>query len=64
VLYAFLSAWSPPEPVILAMAKQFPNLHFQLNYWEGGMQFQGVLEVQGENVLQQHQQKYTGHRGG
>ncbi|TDR30229.1 hypothetical protein [Hydromonas duriensis] len=40
----FDTAWSPPIPVIQALAEQFPQLNFRLAYAEEGCWFAGVLE--------------------
>jgi hypothetical protein len=37
----FLTAWSPPVPVIKAMSALYPSLVFNLTYFEGGMCFAG-----------------------
>jgi len=61
----FDSAWSPPIPVIHAMAKRFPKLKFTLRYYECGMGFKGCLQVKGEDVLKdEYSDGYRGHRGG
>lgn len=47
--YSFETAWSPPEPVVAEMARQYPQLEFEHTYDEGGMQFAGVVNyVDGE----------------
>jgi hypothetical protein len=38
----FETAWSPPEPVLAAIANQFPGLRFVLQYWERGVGYQGI----------------------
>lgn len=43
VYYSFDTAWSPAEPVVLAMAQQFPELHFEHRYLEEGCQFAGIV---------------------
>ena len=37
----FDTAWSPPQPVVIALAKMFPTVSFHLEYFEGGMGFAG-----------------------
>jgi len=44
---SFSTAWSPPEPVIRELAKQYPELLIQLRYYEGGIGFQGRLRLKG-----------------
>ena len=39
----FDSAWSPPEPVIDAMAKMFPSAHIEFSYMETGCDFGGFV---------------------
>lgn len=60
----FNSAWSPPLPVIHAMAEKFPKLKFTLRYYERGCAFKGVLQVKGDKVLFEGRGEYHGHRGG
>ena len=60
----FSTAWAPPIPVIEAMGKKFPGLEFILKYFEGGMGFQGTFVVRDGVVVQNKNEKYTGHRGG
>ena len=57
VVYDFMTAWSPPCPAVAAMAKQFPTLHFVLRYREPGIGFEGIFEVEGENVEQDVQRE-------
>ena len=62
--YSFRSAWSPPLPIIDAMSKQFPSLHFRLKWFERGMAVKGIYIAQGGAVLEQSEDKYHGSRGG
>jgi len=41
--YFFQTAWGPPNPVIAKMIKLFPKLEFELNYFEPGNAYKGVL---------------------
>ncbi len=43
VKFHFQTAWAPPRQVVMAMAKEFPLLKFQLNYSEPGCGFAGTL---------------------
>ncbi len=36
-VYYFNSAWSPPEPIVHALASKFPNLRFRLDYKSEGI---------------------------
>ncbi|TDR28934.1 hypothetical protein [Hydromonas duriensis] len=42
--YSFDTAWSPPVPMIEALAEQYPQLTFKLIYVEEGAWFAGVFE--------------------
>jgi len=64
ITYAFDSAWSPPEPIILAMSKKFPELTFRMTYFEQGCQFNGIYECKAGEVLNEETGKYWGNRGG
>lgn len=49
--YNFDTAWAPSEPVVAALAKQFPTLSITHRYCEGGMGFAGqVVYLNGEEV--------------
>lgn len=61
---AFCTAWSPPRPVVVELSRQFPDLDFTLEYWEGGCCFQGILRAQGGVALQDEAYDYSGSRGG
>ena len=60
----FDTAWSPPEPIIIELSKQFPKLAFSLKYWEGGAGYRGILRVKGGKILQNFTYDYKGQRGG
>jgi len=62
--YEFATAWSPPEPVIRKMGERFPMLLFELRYFEGAMEFNGILEIEGGQVVRDVCAPYFGHRGG
>ena len=62
--FLFSTAWSPPLPVIRAMAAAFPTLAFSLNYWEGGCGFQGTLHAEFGEILEDNSYPYHGSRGG
>lgn len=42
--YEFNSAWSPPVPWLEKVAKDFPNLDFNLRYEEEGIGFMGCAK--------------------
>jgi hypothetical protein len=60
----FLSAWSPPSPVVKELAKQYPHLTITLRYWEGGVGFRGTLVAKGNRTLKDATYEYSGPRGG
>lgn len=64
LLYTFDSAWSPAEPIIDAMSKQFPDLIFTLRFWEGGMGYQGKVVFRDGIIFDVENRRYYGHRGG
>lgn len=64
IKYKFLSAWSPPLPVIKAMSEQFPSLTFKLKCYECGMQFQGTFIIKNGKELIHKYSQYSGSRGG
>jgi hypothetical protein len=64
VLVSFLTAWSPPEPVIEELALKFPLVDIKLSYYESGQAFQGKI-VYKKGLLQTKVEKeYRGNRGG
>lgn len=62
--YSFECAWAPPIPVIQEMGKRFPNLEFELRYFEAGMGFHGVFAVESGKVVRDDYAPYYGRRGG
>lgn len=64
IMMYFDTAWSPSEPVTLAMAMKYPNLKFNHKYYEMGCEFKGTLEVKGDIILQNVTEDYHGNRGG
>ena len=64
ISYNFLSAWSPAILIIKAMAAKFPELEFNLKYFECGMGFQGTLVIKNNIIIEEEQSEYSGNRGG
>lgn len=64
VTFHFSTAWAPPKPVIEAAAKRWPNLTFDLRYFEGGSGFNGWLECKDGKVTNDKSGDYFGNRGG
>jgi len=62
--YSFTSAWSPPEPVIAEMARQFPHLEFQHTFFERGAEFSGERIYKGGALDSSRDAEYFGKRGG
>jgi hypothetical protein len=49
--YSFTTAWSPPERWLEHVVKQFPDLIFEISYYEPGMCFAGrVTYVRGKET--------------
>lgn len=64
VKFNFGTAWSPPIPVIEQMAEIFPDLKFELRFYEGGMAFQGKFIWKNGQLHSQNEGTYKGNRGG
>lgn len=60
----FSTAWSPPVPVVTKLAEKFPQLDFDLRYYEGGAAFKGRLQLKGGRVVHDSTGPYHGSRGG
>jgi hypothetical protein len=64
VKFSFRTAWSPPTPVIEHAAERFPELNFELRYFECGCRFQGILICDSGVVRVDKEWLYSGSRGG
>lgn len=64
LFYIFGTAWSPPNPIIIEMSKKFPELTFELRYFEAAMEFNGHLIVEEGEIESHNKGDYFGHRGG
>ncbi len=60
----FETAWSPPKPVIKRASELFPELRFELRYFEGGCQFNGIFVCENGEEDWDECGKYYGTRGG
>lgn len=63
VKLTFDTAWSPPIPVISKLGEKFPSCYFMLEFFECGMGFQGVLNVENGQPSVSYDD-YDGERGG
>jgi hypothetical protein len=64
IKYTFKSAWSPASLIINAMSKKFPELDFQLQFFEFGVGYCGKYYVKNSDVYLTEEKKYKGRRGG
>lgn len=79
VCVTFRTAYYPPKPVIIALAKRFPFVTLRLEYFERGMQFAGGFACLSKEdfdqydregpweagaVVNEWESEYKGHRGG
>lgn len=65
LVYDFETAWSPPCPAVAEMSEQFPQLKFNLRFWERGMGFQGNFVLKDGKVLKDVcTNDYRGNKGG
>jgi hypothetical protein len=60
----FETAWSPPKPVIDRASGLFPELRFDLRYFECGCGFNGMFVCEGGEVVTDEDGDYFGSRGG
>ena len=60
--YSFDTAWTPPQGVIIAMSKKFPELKFELYYEECGNAFCGdfICEKGKVTLDDQREMKFEG----
>jgi len=64
IQYYFRSPWGPPIEAIRYIAQKWPTLKFMMEYYEGGMGFQGNFVVENDNVIIDTTSDYEGFRGG
>lgn len=62
--YTFETAWAPPEPVIRALSKMFPENRMKHCFFECGMAYQGRRVYLAGILLESKDDKYHGRRGG
>jgi hypothetical protein len=63
LVYEFQTACNPPMPIILKMGERFPMLCFELRYFEGAIEVNGILEIEEGQVVRDEHGPYFGHRG-
>jgi len=64
LMYSFETAWAPIIPVITAMAARYPELEFELKYFESGMGYNGVVKWSNGKLDEAKEGDYFGDRGG
>jgi len=64
ILLQFSTPWSPPSPGVLEVSKKFPNLRFEMAYFENGIGFTGGFFCQNGEVIKEWEMGYEGDRGG
>lgn len=57
--YNFNTAWSPPEPWFLAIVEKYPLLRFTLEYNEPMMDFEGIIEGENGEIIEDDNWSYT-----
>lgn len=60
----FMSAWSPPTPVVTALAAMYPKIKIQMNSFEQGMGYQVKANWENGEFIGEDQSQYRGSRGG
>lgn len=51
--FSFGTAWSPPTPIVRALAEKYPTSLIGLFYREESMGFQGSLVLKGDEVIEE-----------
>lgn len=64
VQLTFETAWCAPAPVIKRASEKFPELLFELRYFEARMQFNGIFVCKHGEVERDECGPYFGSRGG
>ena len=62
--YIFMTAWTPPIPVIRRISEKFPNVRVTLKYWECNNGFKGHTAWKNGIAIKEGHGAYYGHRGG
>lgn len=64
VVIRFNTAWRPPVPVIIELARMFPEYDFCLEYYEAGAGYSGSMYLSEGVVKHDFSGEYCGFRGG
>ena len=62
--YRFATAWSPPTPIVAALAKRFPNVRFTLDGYERGAAYHSSDVFMDGECVSSVTERYDGERGG
>lgn len=63
VSYSFFTAWSPPEPVIAALAARFPDAKIVHFFEEAGMCFIGEVVYEGGREVSRFEPEWDSEEG-
>jgi len=58
LVYRFVTAYSPPIPLIIKLGLLFPACIFKLYYNESGMRFKGTLIIENGEVIKNEETNY------
>ena len=58
IQYNFSTAWGPPMEFLETAAKKFPNLYFEMAYYEEGMCFAGAISYECGEMI--HTESHNG----
>lgn len=62
--FTFDTAWSPPLPIVEKLGAMFTSVSFNLEFFEGGVGFQGTLDIYDGESSGTFYDDYDGERGG
>jgi hypothetical protein len=62
--YQFRTAWSPPKPIVAALAKRFPDVRFTLDGYERGAAYHSSDVFMDGECVSSVTERYDGERGG
>ncbi|MEM2618260.1 MAG: hypothetical protein QW356_02060 [Candidatus Hadarchaeales archaeon] len=61
LVFTFSTAWNPPVPVVVALARRFRGLEFRMYYEEPGNDFVGEITLKGGKVVESWEESYADH---